>query len=294
MKASFGEKVFYIINYIVLGLWGISCVLPLINMAAVSLSDNTAIASGSVFLWPVGLNIESYKIFFEGKQAFTAIKNSVIYTIVSVVFHVSCTVLAAYPLSRKYFIGRRYITLLIVFTMLFGGGAIPHYLLIQKLGLLNTYWSMWLPGAIGTYNLLIMKSSFEGIPEELFESARIDGCSELGMLFKIVLPLSGAVIATITLFASIGAWNNFGGMLMYITDTSKHNLPVMVQQLIQTQRFMQQITNSIDMEAEALSKLTPDSVRAAGVFILIVPMLAVYPFMQKHFVKGVLIGSVKG
>ena len=292
MSDSLGEKIFYRINYVILLLVGLSCMLPLINILATSLSDNASVASGHVFLWPKGFIYDSYKIFFSNSRALSAIKNSVIITSVSIVLNVSCTILASYPLSRKYFIGRRYVTLAVVFTMIFGGGMIPNYLLLRNLGFINHYTALWIPGLVSTYNMLVMKSFFENIPEELMESARIDGCGEFRILLQIVLPLSTAVIATITLFSAVGAWNNFSGVLMYITDSKKHNLPVMIQQMLANLRFMQEISDAERQMAQ--ESITPESVRAAGVIILILPMLIVYPFLQKYFVKGVMIGSIKG
>lgn len=292
MKDTSGEKIFYVVNYVILTIMGLSCVLPLINIIATSLSDNASIAAGQVFLWPKGLNISSYKLFFQGSRALTAVKNSLIITSVSVLLNVTATIIAAYPISRKYFIGRKTVTLAIVFTMLFGGGIIPYYLLLKHLGFINHYTALWIPGMVSVYNMLVMKSFFENIPEELVESANIDGCGEIGTLVRIILPLSTAIIATITLFYTVGAWNSFTSVLLYIPDAKKHNLPVMVQQMIASQQFMQELTQQ-EWEMEA-QNITPESVRAAGVILLVFPMMVLYPFLQKHFVKGVMLGSIKG
>lgn len=176
-----------------------------------------------------------------------------------------------------------------VFTMIFNGGLIPTYLVVQKLGLVNSYGALWLPGLVSTYNMLIMRSSFENLPKEVDEAARIDGCSELGLLFRIVLPLSKPMLATLALFYGVGYWNSFMSVMIYINDTVKFNMTVLVQNMIKSTSLVQDFS-----DPTMVSNLTPEGVRSAAVIVMIVPILAVYPFLQKYFVKGVMLGSIKG
>jgi putative aldouronate transport system permease protein len=291
MKITRGEKWFHAINYILLTLAGLSCILPLIHLLSVSLSDTHAILSGKVSLWPIGWSFETYRSLIEGTRIVDAFINSVTITVVGVALSMAFTVMAAYPLSRKQFYAKRTFTLIIVFTMLFSGGTIPAFLVLKSLGLINSYWALWLPGLISTYNMLIMRTSFESIPEEIIESSKIDGCGEMRQLLRIVLPLSMPVIATLTLFYAVGYWNSFSSVMIYIHDTSKYNLAVMVQQMVQSQTMLQEMNN---LQSEDVQQMTPESIKAAALFVMLIPMLAVYPFLQKYFVKGVMIGAIKG
>jgi putative aldouronate transport system permease protein len=201
------------------------------------------------------------------------------------------TILAAYPLSKRYFIGRRFMTMLIIFTMLFSGGLIPSYLLVKSLGLIDSYWAIWLPGLVSAYNMLIMKTFFENVPEELLDSARMDGCGEWRLAVQIVLPLSAPVLATLALFYGVSHWNSFMNVLIYINDSSKYNLSVLIQQMVAQSSLMNELQN---LQEEDRQLLTPESIRSAGMTVMLIPMIVVYPLLQKHFVKGVLIGAVKG
>lgn len=289
MKATTGEKIFYAINYAILTIFALTCLLPILHIAAISLSDMTAITSGFVGIWPVGFTLEAYQMLIEGTRVVSALRNSVVITLVGTLINMVFTILAAYPLSRKYFIGRRFFMLAIIFTMLFGAGLIPNYLIVKSLGMVDTYFALWIPGLVSAWNLLILRTFFEGIPEELEDAARIDGAGEWRLVAQIILPLSLPVIATLTLFYAVGHWNAFMNVLIYINDTTKLNLSVLIQQMIASQELVQEIYS-----AEDATHMTPESVKSAGVFVMIVPMLIVYPFLQKYFVKGVMIGSIKG
>lgn len=291
MKVTRGEKWFQAINYGFLTLAGLCCLLPLIHLLSVSLSDTHAIMSGKVSLWPVGWTFETYRNLLEGTRIVDTFTNSVIITVVGVVLSMAFTIMAAYPLSRKMFYAKRSLTLVIVFTMLFSGGTIPAFLVMKSLGLINTYWALWLPGLISTYNMLIMRTFFENIPEEIIESAKMDGCGEMRQLLRIVLPLSMPVIATLTLFYAVGYWNSFASVMIYIHDSAKYNLAVMVQQMVQSQTLLQEVNN---LQPEDVAQMTPESIKAGALFVMLVPMLVVYPFLQKYFVKGVMIGAIKG
>ncbi|PYI52166.1 carbohydrate ABC transporter permease [Paenibacillus flagellatus] len=291
MKSTFGEKVFYGCNYFVLFALAMSCLLPIVHIVALSLSDAHAVMSGHVSLWPVGWTLESYTALFEGTRIVEAFRNSIVITIVGVAASMTFTILAAYPLSRRYFIGRRPFLLAMVFTMMFSGGLIPSYLVIKELGLINTYGAIWLPALINTYNLLVLRTFFENVPDEIDEAARMDGCGEWRLMAQIMLPLSLPVLATLTLFYGVGFWNSFMNVLIYINDTDKYNLTVLVQQMIKKQSLLQELTS---VQSDDLSAITPEGIKAAGIMALIIPMLVVYPFLQKYFVKGVMIGAIKG
>ncbi|SFL11714.1 putative aldouronate transport system permease protein [Paenibacillus sp. 1_12] len=291
MKSTTGEKIFYSFNYIVMFLIGMSCVLPLVHIWALSLSDKHALASGMISFWPVNLDFSGYSTLFTETPILKAFRNSLIITVVGTVLNMLFTVLAAYPLSKRYFIGRKFYSFAIIFTMLFGAGMIPTYLLLKSLGLLNTYGAIWFPGLVSVWNLMVLRSFFERLPEELEEASRIDGCSEWRLIIQIVLPLSVPVLAALSLFYGVSHWNAFMNVLIYINDSTKHNLSVLVQQMIQSQSLMQEMTN---VQPDLAANLTPEGLKAAGVMVMTLPMLIVYPFLQKYFVKGVMIGAVKG
>ncbi|SFL26172.1 putative aldouronate transport system permease protein [Paenibacillus sp. 1_12] len=291
MKDTMGEKWFYAFNYLILFIIGLSCLLPLVHLFALSLSDNAAIVSGIVTLWPIGWNVESYNKLFFGTRIMSGFQNSFLITIVGTILNMIFTICCAYPLSRKFMYGRKFFTLGIIFTMLFSGGLIPSYLVVKSLGLIDTYGALWLPALVSVYNMLVMRSFFMGLPEEIEEAARMDGCSEMGLLMRIILPLSMPVMAALVLFYAVSHWNSFFNVMIYINSTAKYNVAVLVQQMIQSQTVLQDVANQ---SPEDLNSVTEESIKAAGVFVMTVPMLIVYPFLQKYFVKGVLIGSVKG
>jgi putative aldouronate transport system permease protein len=292
MKATTGEKWFYVINYLLLAIGGLTCLLPLLNIISVSLSDHSSITSGHVGIWPVHFNLESYEALFEGTPIIRSFKNSLIITGIGVLLSMSFTILAAYPLSKRQFFARKFFTLAIVFTMLFGIPTIPAFLVNRSVGILDTYWSLWLPGLISAYNMMVLKSFFENIPEEMEEAAWMDGCGVLRQLLQIILPLSMPVLATLTLFYGVGYWNVFQSVLINISDSTKFNLSVLVQNMVANQSLLQSINSMRPEEMDQM--MTPEGLRSAGLVVMLVPLLVVYPFLQKYFVKGVMIGAVKG
>ncbi|MDF2924532.1 MAG: transporter permease subunit [Paenibacillaceae bacterium] len=291
MKSSAGERFFYTVNYIILTIAACTCLFPILNILALSLSDANSILSGSVSIWPKGFNLESYRTLLDGTQIVNAFFNSVTITLVGVALCLLFTILAAYPLSRKGFIGRRPFTLAIVFTMLFSGGLIPNYLVVNGLGLVNTYAALWFPALVSAFNMMIMKNYFENLPEEIEEAARMDGCGEVMMLIRIILPLSLPMLATIALFYGVNFWNAFLSVMIYINDTIKFNMTVLVQNMIRSQSMMQFMTN---VQPEDLQSIAPEGVKSSGIVVMIVPLMLVYPFLQKYFVKGAMVGAVKG
>lgn len=291
MRDTWGERLFYGFNYTVLTIAALSCLLPLIHLISLSLSDSQAVASGMVSLWPVGWSIDSFKALFAGTNMAGAFKNSIVLTLTGVLLSMVFTIAAAYPLSRNYFIGARFFTLFIVFTMMFGGGLIPTYLVVKSLGLINTYGAVWFTGLVSAYNMLVMMTFFKNIPAELDEAAQMDGCGEWRYLAKVVLPLSVPVLAALSLFYGVGYWNAFFNVLIYINDTSKYNMAVLVQQMVQSQSLLAELNQSSSSDQ---IMLTPEAIKASGIITMVLPMLIVYPFVQKHFVKGIMLGAIKG
>jgi putative aldouronate transport system permease protein len=280
------------LNYTILALLSLTTLFPFWYEIIASISSSRAITSGEVFLLPVEINLEAYKKLFDDGQIFRAMGNTVIITLVGTMLNITLTVLAAYPLSRKKLYGRGPLLMMITFTMIFSAGMIPQFILIKSLGLMNSYFALWLPGLISTYNMFVMKSFMEGLPEEIEESAAIDGAGIWRTLVQILLPLCKPILAALSLFFAVGWWNSYFNVMLYINKSSMHTLMLKLYQMI---RQVDQSLLSIDgSEGVMPIALTPEAIKAASVIISITPILCVYPFLQKHFVKGVLIGSVKG
>jgi putative aldouronate transport system permease protein len=296
MKATAGEKVFYGINYVILTLIGLGCLYPFIYIIANSFSSSRAVSSGEVFLWPVEFNLEAYKQLLLDGQIFNSMKNTVLLTVVGTALCMFSTVLCAYSLSKKRLRGRGFFMGLIVFTMMFSGGMIPNFLLIRNLHLMDSYWALWLSGLQSTYNMIVLRTFFQGIPESMEEAAVIDGASDPSILFRIVLPLSGAALATITLFYAVGWWNAYFNPMMYISSTIKFPLMVKLKSMLDTAQMLT-VQAQTGMSGGGVTEavmIAPETFKAATILISVLPIMCVYPFLQKYFVKGVMIGSVKG
>lgn len=291
MKSSTASKSWDFLIYAVLAMMAITCLLPFINIAAVSLSGQMAIITGKVKLWPVDLQIATYKAILKDMQFYRSLLNTVYVTSLGTFINLLMTTITAYPLIKSRVKGKKYIMTAIVFTMLFTGGLIPNYLLVKNLGLLNTFWALMLPGAIGTFYLIILRTFFMNIPKELEDAAVIDGCGETGILFRIFIPLSLPVLVTLGLFYAVGHWNSYMDALIYLSDVEKSTLQVRLRQLIIDDQFSQlgQNLNPGDQGA-----IIQESLKAAIVIVSTLPILIVYPFLQKYFVKGVMIGAIKG
>ncbi|MDP5272655.1 carbohydrate ABC transporter permease [Chengkuizengella axinellae] len=291
MQKSKTEVFFTWFNIIFLALCAFATLFPFLNVIAVSFSSGRAINAGEVFLWPIEFNFDAYKQIIDDGQLFVAMKNSIIITVVGTALNMVFTILCAYPLSKTRVKGRNVILMGILFTMLFSGGLIPQFLLVGNLGLMNTYWALWLPSLISVYNMFVMKTFFEGLPEELEESASMDGAKDFTILLRIVLPLSMPVIAALTLFYAVGHWNAYQSVLIYIQSSEKLSLTVKLFQMIDLVS-PELLDSGEGTENDVV--LTEQAIRSAAIFISMLPILAVYPFLQKYFIKGVLIGSVKG
>lgn len=264
-------------------------IVPFLNIASMAVSEGWAVTAGRVGLVPVGFQVETLTFVTTTPQFLTSLLVSVLVTAGGTAWSLLMTALAAYPLSKKHLPGMKVFILIYVFTMLFSGGLIPTYLLVKGLGLINTPWSLVLPVTINVFNLLVIKSFLEGLPESLEESAFIEGADNLTVLFRIILPLSAPVLATIGLFYAVAYWNDFFGPLIYISSTSLKPLQLYLREMISDMA-----SANVGLSMDFTGNLSPDGIRAALVIAATVPIVLVYPFLQKHFTKGVLIGSVKG
>jgi len=287
------NKLTIVSAYAILGGISLLTLFPFWYEIVASLSSSRAITSGEVFLWPIEFNTVAYSRLFDDGQLIMAMGNTIIVTIVGTLFNVIMTIMAAYPLSRKRLVGRNGLLLCITISMLFVAGLIPNFILIKSLGLMNSYWAIWLPGLISTYNMFVMKTFMEGLPEEIEESASIDGAGDWRILLQIYLPLCKPILAALSLFYAVGWWNSYFNVMLYITESTKLTVMVKLYQMISLVDS-NLLNNMGGNEALEQVLLTPEALKAAAVVIVVTPILCIYPFLQKHFVKGVLIGSVKG
>ncbi|MGI5899089.1 MAG: carbohydrate ABC transporter permease [Christensenellales bacterium] len=290
VKESMGDRIFKGIVTVLVVLLALTCVLPFINLFAISLSDTRPVTSGEVTFWPIGWNTAAYKAIISNGLLVQSLKFTVLLTILYTAMCLFCTVLLAYPLSRRDLKGRTGVLLYIMFTMYFGGGMIPAYLVVSNLNLINSIWALILPALISTYNMILMKTYFQSLPEALVESAVIDGANDVQILFRVILPLSKPMLATIALFYAVGRWNALTDALLYINDPKMFPLQLRLRQII-AQNQVNQIINDIQEES---TNIVTETVKSANVIFSIMPILLVYPFLQKYFVKGVMIGSIKG
>lgn len=292
MRMSAGERLFSVFNYVFFIVLGVTALFPFLNIIAKSLSSEAAVISGLVTIFPIDFQTGTYRLVLANKLFLNSFKITVLITVLGTFLSLLMTVLAAYPLSKPAFKGRKTIMIVYIFTMLFSGGIIPNYLLMQKLGLINTIGALILPGLISVFYLLIIKSHFENMPEGLEESAKLDGASNFRVLFSIMLPLSKPVLATIALFYAVIMWNSYFSAMLYISTPELKPLQLYLKELIAATDDVLRQSGTVDLGSD-LNK-TPEAVRAASIITATLPILCVYPFLQKYFVKGVMIGSVKG
>ncbi|MDF2962533.1 MAG: carbohydrate transporter permease [Paenibacillus sp.] len=293
IREATGDRIFNIINYTILSFFFIIVLYPLVYIISASFSSTDAVISGKVWLWPVDPGLKGYEAVFENKAIWTGFANSLFYTVLGTVINVILTIIAAYPLSRKDFIGRNAIMFIFVFTIMFSGGLIPSYLLVKDLGLLDSRWAMILPSAISVFNVIIARTYFQtNIPNEMLEAAQVDGCSDFNFLRQIVLPLSGPIVAVISLFYAVSHWNSYFSALLYLKDRDLYPLQLVLRSiLIQNQIDPSMVMNEEDLVAR---QGLADLLKYSLIVVASVPVLIIYPFVQRHFVKGVMIGSVKG
>lgn len=292
IKRSTGDHIYFALAYAGLVMVSIFVLYPLLFIVSSSLSSANAITKGKVILLPVELNIESYITVFHNNGILTGYRNTLMYTIVGTFTDVSFTLMCAYPLSRKDMPYRSGIMFLFTFTMFFSGGMIPNYLLMMRLGLINSPAAVILPGLIGVYNMIVARTFMAGVPTELLEASRIDGCSDARYFFDILLPLSKACIAVLALYYAVGIWNAYFEALMYLDDRNLYPLSIFLKEIL----VSNQMTENMDIDPELLERKQgfSDVIKYALIVITTAPILCLYPFVQKYFVKGVMLGSVKG
>ncbi|MFD2657062.1 MULTISPECIES: carbohydrate ABC transporter permease [Gracilibacillus] len=281
-------RVFDVFNHIVLILMGLVTFIPFVYVIAASFATEAEIAARPFFLVPETITTAAYDYIFSTNTFVRSIGVSVLVTVLGTLVSLLLTMSMAYPISRKNLLGRNIILNLVVFTMVFNGGMIPTYIVVRSLGLLDSLWALILPVAINPFYLIIVKSFFQNLPTELEEAARIDGCSDMGVFWRIVIPLSKPVIATFTLFYAVFYWNDFFNALLYISDSAKWPVQLLLQQLI--------MVANVDFGTMDTMLTDPpeESLKMAVVVVATLPILVFYPFLQKHFAKGILLGSVKG
>jgi putative aldouronate transport system permease protein len=281
-------RAFRVVNVVVLGGFAALCLLPFLNVLGSSFATPGELATRSFVVIPETFTLDAYRYILSTSTIFRALGVSVFVTAMGTFVSLLLTSFMAYALSKPYLRGRRVINFLVVFTMLFSGGMIPTFIVVQNLGLIDSLWALILPVAINAFNFVIMRSFFQAIPDSLEEAARIDGCSDLGVFLRIVLPLSLASIATIGLFYAVGYWNTYQNAILYINDSEKWPIQVLLRQIVI-------VASGMNADASVVDVVPPaQSVKMAVIVVATLPMLLVYPFIQRYFVKGALIGSVKG
>ncbi|OXM87637.1 carbohydrate ABC transporter permease [Paenibacillus rigui] len=285
---TLGNKIFDGVNYVLLAIIGIATVLPFIYILAVSFTSPHEVAKGGFILFPKEWSLSAYKYIFSTDTLIKSLGVSIYITTIGTAINLLFTSLMAYPLARQTLRGRQTILLAVLFTMLFSGGLIPTYFVVKAMGLTNSLWSLMIPNAISAFNLIVLKNFFQQIPDGLEDSARIDGCNDVGVLFRIVLPLSMPALATFGLFYAVGHWNQFFNAIMYINDNHKWPVQVLLREIV---ILAQSRIGDTGFEETEIQPLT---IRMAVIVFATVPILIVYPFLQKHFAKGVMLGSVKG
>ncbi|RXZ78425.1 carbohydrate ABC transporter permease [Paenibacillaceae bacterium] len=296
MRLSQGDKIFFGVNYALLALLGFVAFYPFWNAAVISFNSGSDTMLGGITFWPREFSLQNYEVVFKDKRLIDGFIISVLRTIAGTATSILATAIFAYSMSKRQLMGRNFYMVVAIITMYFSGGLIPTYLLIRELNLMNTFWVMIIPGIISVWNMIIFRTFFKGIPEGLEESAQIDGSSNWGILFRIVLPLSGPVIATLSLFTAVYHWNDWFAPSIYISNINLLPIQTKLQQILNSNIMLEQMQN-LDSGAQGhLSKMrsvTTKSLSMATMMIATLPILCVYPFVQKYFVKGVLIGSLK-
>ena len=291
IKRSVGEHIFDTCNLIFLSLLALSMLYPFWYELAVSLADVEKVAVSKVYFWPSALSLESYANVLSSKYIWYGYMWTIIRTVVGTCVALFLGFNMAYVLSKRYFPNRGLWTGILVFTMFFSGGMVPEYLLVKDLGLLNSVWSLILPGAISAYNITIMRNFLMAMPDSLEESAKLDGANDIIILYRIILPLSMPIVATVALWTAVGHWNAWFDAMIYITDTNKQVMQVILRRIVLEGSNSMNIAMSGE---EIATKMTSETIKAATVMVATIPILCVYPFIQKYFVKGVMVGSLKG
>lgn len=287
IKKSLGSKIFDTCNIIFLVLLGLSTLYPFWDCLVVSFSSLRSYLNSSVHLWPQEWSVEGYRYMVQTAELWSSYANSIFITVVGTSINMLLTIMAAYVLAREDLPGKRWLMFLAVFTMMFSGGMIPTYMVVKKLKLMNSLWAMILPSAINTYNLIVLRNFFIGLPKELEEAALLDGCTDVGVLFRIMLPISKPAVTTVTLFYAVDHWNEFFSAIMYINGRDKWPLQLFLRSML----FESEAAYASGGESLFLLGMP---MKMATVILAVVPIMMIYPFFQKYFTKGMMVGAVKG
>jgi multiple sugar transport system permease protein/putative aldouronate transport system permease protein len=298
MKKTFpggrgGDRAFSLCCDIILGLAALSVLYPLIFIVSASFSNSLAVIQGRVWLWPVDITLDGYKAVFKSPSVPRGFINSIYVMCVGTAINVTLTIALAYPLSRKDLYGRSLFMGLITFTMLFSGGLIPSFLIVRSLGMYNTYWAIIIPGAVGVYNVIVARTFFSSnIPPDLLEAAVMEGCGDFYFLIRIVIPLSAPIIAVLTMFYAVGHWNSYFSAMIYLRDPAKKTLQLVLRDILIVNQMGDEMLRDAETQArmEGLAQLLKYSLMVVATL----PMMILYPFIQKHFVKGIMVGAIKG
>ncbi|BBI32656.1 carbohydrate ABC transporter permease [Cohnella abietis] len=292
IKESSGDRTFMIVVYAILAVVLIVVLYPLIYILSSSFSSPSAVSAGRVWLWPVDFSLRGYETLFKNPQVLTGYGNSLFYTASGTIISVTLTVMMAYPLSRRSFFGRNAIMMIVTFTMLFSGGLIPTYMVVRELGMIDTRWALIIPNAVWVWQVIIARSFFQSsIPDELVEASEIDGCSDLRFMGSVVIPLSKPIIAVLVLMYAVGQWNAYFDALIYLKTADKYPLQLILRSIIIQNNSGNSVMDAMkQVERQQLSELLKYSL----IVVATLPVLIIYPFVQRHFVQGMLVGSVKG
>ncbi|MBR3740065.1 MAG: carbohydrate ABC transporter permease [Clostridia bacterium] len=294
IRLSTEDRVFGIVTYFLATLFMLVCAYPLIYVLSASISNPALIVSGKIVLLPKEIQFRAYEAVFKSEDVLLGYKNAVFYAFAGTAINIALTTAGAYVLSRPDLWGRTAVTFLISFTMFFSGGMIPTYITIKNLGMINTVWAMLLPGAISATNLLIMRNFFtHSVPQEIIEAAYVDGCSNIGTLCRIVLPVSGSIIAVMIIFYFVGHWNAYFSAMIYLNDKKLYPLQVFLREIL-IQNQLGDMSGGADTVNQAEMTLLYEALKFAVITVATLPIMCVYPFLQRYFVKGVMIGSIKG
>lgn len=288
------DRFYYIVCYTVVTVLTLIVLYPVIYILSSSFSNADIVVQGKVWLWPVDINLDAYEMLFNYKNLWSGYANTIFYTVAGTVINLVVTLCCAYPMARKNLRGRSQIMFLFSFTMMFSGGMIPNYILVRSLGLLNTRWSLLLPGAMSVYNMIVCRTFIQSnIPEEMLEASQIDGCNDTQFFFKMVLPLSKPIIAVLALWYAVSHWNSYFSAFLYLKDSSLYPLQLFLREILFTSKNVVETDGMIEAGTSISTNINV-VMQYCVIVVSIAPLMCIYPFVQKHFQKGVMVGSVKG
>ncbi|WP_409340571.1 carbohydrate ABC transporter permease [Paenibacillus sp. MBLB4367] len=293
-RISRQDRLFYLANDLFLLLILLVIIYPLVYVVSASFSSPNAVVSGKVWLFPVDVSLAGYKAVFSNDSIMTGYANTLFYTVAGTIVSVFLTIAAAYPLARRDFKPRNLIMMIFAFTMFFGGGIIPTYILVKNLGILDTRWALILPQAMSIFNVIIARTYFQSTPSELLEAAQIDGCSDMRYLISVLLPLSKPIIAVLALFYSVSIWNSYFDALMYINRESLWPLTLVLRDILVANSINMSMMQNVDIDTLSAKIGLSELLKYSLIIVSSVPLLVIYPFIQRYFVKGVMIGAIKG